>query len=176
MKRIAVDLDSVCNELVPAWLNWYNTEWNDNVQFEDITSWEIDRFTRAGKNMYEFLSIPGVFQTLPIQENCYGVMDWLCTLYDVYIVSSWANRAQQVEDKVKWIKYYLPFFNTDNLIFCINKSAISADYMLDDGVHNLDTFSGTGLLYDRPWNQQYNHYTRLNNWDEVFNYFKELPR
>jgi len=56
-------------------------------------------------------------------------------------------------------------------VFCGNKSIINADYLIDDHVRNIKQFSGQGILFTAPHNINETGYVRVNNWQEVKNYF-----
>ena len=50
-----------------------------------------------------------------------------------------------------------------------------ADYLIDDLPRNLQRFEGQGLLYTAPHNAAATGYTRVNNWQEVADYFAAVP-
>jgi 5'-nucleotidase len=153
--RIAVDLDSTLNVLMPAWLDWYNAHYNDDLTDADITQWDIHELVRpeCGARIYDFLRLPGVFSSLPIQYSAAEVMERLCAEHDVRIVTAWSNSSVGVVvDKRAWVQEHLPFFNPRHMIFCCDKSFIDADVLLDDGIHNLEAFRGYSVAYAQPWN------------------------
>jgi 5'(3')-deoxyribonucleotidase len=169
---IAVDLDSVCNDLINPWLDWYNIKYIDDLVEDDIIDWNINQFAKCGNEIYDFLKLPGTFKLLPPRRGAKRGMGKLCRFFDVAIVTAYENSGTTVmEDKLSWIETHFPFFNTRNVIFCNYKSFIKADYMLDDGLHNLEHFCGQGVLYDRPWNRKCDIYPRVYNWIDVVEYF-----
>ena len=52
-----------------------------------------------------------------------------------------------------------------------NKCILRADYLIDDLPRNLERFEGAGLLYTAPHNLTETSYTRVNNWQEVADFF-----
>ena len=58
-----------------------------------------------------------------------------------------------------------------------DKGMVKGDILVDDGVHNLEAFSGRKVLMTAPHNQQYdatgNGMIRADNWHEVY---KEIRR
>ena len=41
---ICVDMDDTIVNLVPAWIDWLNRKHKTNVQYEDVTDWDISKF------------------------------------------------------------------------------------------------------------------------------------
>ena len=50
---------------------------------------------------------------------------------------------------------------------------IGTDYMIDDHVRNLDVFMGTSLIFTAGHNVTIDRHTRVNNWKEVIEFFKQ---
>ena len=92
-----------------------------------------------------------------------------------YIPSAYV--AEACLDKVNWIKKYLPNIKTENIIFINDKSLIDLDYLIDDGPHNIQSFSPLkeGIIYDMPYNR-YLEYDAFQKWPRVKNWLeiKEL--
>ncbi len=91
--------------------------------------------------------------------------------HDVYITTAAMEFELCFTDKFNWLKKHLPFISWKNIVFCGDKSIILADYLIDDLERNLKTFTGTPLLFTAPHNAHVEGYTRLNNWQEVTDYF-----
>lgn len=174
-KSIGIDLDQVLNNLNKKWFQYYNEKYNDNLTMEAVTEWGITKFIKpeCGNDIFKILAIPGFFRDLEIQPNAQAVVEWLCSYYDVYIVS--AAHYAVCGDKGAWLQEHFPVIPYKNIIFCTNKSLVHVDYLIDDGCHNLETFTGQGLLFDSHHNQEENRFPRMKGWLEVKGYFeKEL--
>lgn len=52
-------------------------------------------------------------------------------------------------------------------MLCGNKNIIKADIMIDDGIHNLESFEGMKILFDAPHNRNENRFIRVMNWEEI---------
>ena len=50
---------------------------------------------------------------------------------------------------------------------------IGTDYMIDDHVRNLDCFKGKTVLFTAGHNIDIDHHTRVNNWNEVMEFFRK---
>ncbi|NES53370.1 5'-3'-deoxyribonucleotidase, partial [Escherichia coli] len=62
---------------------------------------------------------------------------------------------------------YFPFIPHSNVVLCGNKNIIKADIMIDDGIHNLESFEGMKILFDAPHNRNENRFIRVMNWEEI---------
>jgi len=51
------------------------------------------------------------------------------------------------------------------------KSILKADCLIDDLPKNLMRFQGEGLLYTAPHNHRATGFVRVNNWQDVAEYF-----
>jgi len=165
--RIGVDLDDVINDLVPKWIYFYNRDYNDNLKIEDIKSWDIGDYTKIGKDFYKYLGNEKLFKFLSINDGAAEIIEKLCKKHEVYIVTANASYNKGVcDDKVNFIKKFMPFFPIKNIIFINNKSLLDLDILIDDGLHNFVNFKGTRFVFDRPWNQsEFGWDYRIYNWD-----------
>jgi 5'(3')-deoxyribonucleotidase len=80
---------------------------------------------------------------------------------------------QSLPEKLEWMQEHLPFISWRHIVFCGDKRIIGTDYMIDDHVTNLDTFTGKGLLFTACHNVNIARHTRLNNWSEVVQWFEK---
>lgn len=170
MLKVGIDLDDVCNNLVEVWLSRYNSDYNDNVKIEDIKTWDIGDYTKAGKDFYKYLGDGETFKNLSIKDGAAETIEKLCKQHEVYIVTANASYNTGVcDDKVNFIKKFMPFFPIKNIIFINNKSLLDLDVLIDDGLHNFEGFKGKKVVFDRPWNQDYSkpikYDWRVVDWD-----------
>ncbi|MGF6926883.1 5'(3')-deoxyribonucleotidase [Chitinophaga sp. W2I13] len=75
-------------------------------------------------------------------------------------------------EKHAWLSEHFPFISWKNIVFCGSKTIVEADYMIDDHDKNLSAFKGTPLLFTAPHNLPLTDYKRVNNWEEVAEYFE----
>ena len=71
--------------------------------------------------------------------------------FEMYIVT--AANPKSVDAKFEWIKEHLPFFPEDRVIVCKRKYMVKGDFLLDDGMHNIEEFLEAGckpINFDRP--------------------------
>jgi 5'-nucleotidase len=167
MLTIAVDMDEVLADLVPKWLSVYNKEWDDNLVKEDLLEWDITKFVKpeCGDKVYEIIMRDGFYVDLDIIPGAQEGVEALQGMgYNICIAS--ASPRTAYADKHNWIKKHFPTIDTDNIIFTKNKSLVKADLLLDDGVHNLESFTGFKVLFATPWNQTEERFVRVNGWEE----------
>ena len=166
--RIGIDCDDVINNLVEVWIEKYNLDYNDNIKIEDIKTWDIGDYTKAGKDFYKYLGDGETFKNLSIKDGAAEVIEKLCENNEVYIVTANASYNTGVcDDKVNFIKKFMPFFQIKNIIFINNKSLLDLDVLIDDGLHNFEGFKGRKIVFDRPWNRDYKErHWRMPEWNE----------
>lgn len=169
---VAIDLDDTLNKLVKKWVEVYNERYNDNLKLSDIPSWDIWKYVKCGKEIYDILKIPGFFYSLEIQEYSQEVVKFLSEYFDLYVVT--AFQPIVVVDKYNWVQENYPEIPKENIIFCNPKQLIHTNFMIDDGPHNLATFTGIGLLMDAHHNQNETRFPRCYNWLEIQQYFKNV--
>jgi 5'(3')-deoxyribonucleotidase len=175
VKRIGVDLDSTLNNLEEVWLARYNADYGDALTVKDMSNWDVTTYVKpeCGKKMYDYLKEPGFFRNLDIKPMAKPVMEYLWNHFEVYIVSS--SHPKVVGDKWDWIEHYLPFIPAKNFVPLHEKDLFKMDYLIDDGPHNIEAFSGTGILMDAAYNQHLKErYVRCYNWRDVFSYFQKV--
>jgi 5'(3')-deoxyribonucleotidase len=178
---VGTDLDDTINLLVSRWLELYNKDYQDNLKIDDIKNWMISSHTKpeCGLKFLDYLKTPKLFYDLGIDPDAARVIAWLIENgVEVQIVTAYIREA--MEDKIDFVRKNIPALPEKNIIFCNNKACFNGDYLIDDGVHNLDAFlsrnpNGKVLLFDRPWNWSAgDKYPRVHNWLEIEDYFRKI--
>jgi 5'-nucleotidase len=103
------------------------------------------------------------------------VLKALSSRFEIFIATQAMTVPNSLGPKYRWLQRYFPFIPCTNYVFCGNKSILRADYLIDDLPRNLLRFEGQGLLYSAPHNLTATGFTRVNNWQEVADYFAALP-
>lgn len=172
MKRglIACDLDGVLNNLNQVWLNRYNRDYNDNFTIDQWTSWHPEELIRpeCGIHIFDYLTEPGFFSSQNLSPLPYAreATALISQYYDIRVVTAYIPESCQ--DKCEFIDTYYPWIGSKNVVFCNDKSIIRADYLIDDGPHNHELFTGTSIVFDYPYSRDTmpNAY-HVSNWLEV---------
>lgn len=170
-KRIALDMDEVIADVAPKFLHLYEKHHGVKLVKEDYWGKKIYHIHGA-ERIRDFVFEKGFFADLPVMEGSQEVVKALHEHYDIFITTAAMEFRNSFEDKYDWLKQHFPFIHWKNIVFMGDKSILNADYMIDDNIFNLKTFSGKGLLYTAYHNVNETGYTRLNNWQEVWSFFQ----
>ncbi len=175
-KRIAIDMDEVLADPLARFIEWYERDNGIKISKEELFKKGQKIYEYVGKpEVRDYLQIRGFFKDLPLMEGSHEVVKWLSTHYEIFIVTAAMEFKTSLEDKYDWLRNYFPFLSWKNFVFCGDKSIILADYLIDDHVHNLETFRGRGILFQASHNIHDTRFTRVKNWQEVQIFFeKEL--
>lgn len=175
---LAVDQDDVLAILLEAWLEAYNKDFGDNLTVQDITSWQISKIVKpeAKHQIFDYLDIPEFMEGLRLKPGSQEYLKKLSEHFEIFVVTAPKN-YNGVVSKAKWLQRYFPFIPYENYVFTINKSIVHADFLVDDGVHNLEGFlSGTPILFDAPHNQNEQRFLRVKTWEEAFDVIMEIAK
>ena len=178
-KSISFDLDDVLSKFTTSWLDKYNEYYADCLRVEDLKGWEIQRFVKenCGDKIFDILLEPNFFCNVPPKEGAIETMSFLVKHYDIYVVTAYS--PQTCLDKYNWLVKHFPMINPKNLIFCNPKHVINTDYLVDDRPLNIDSFKQTGVIFDMPYNEDYNNTNenkkvyRVNDWNDVAVFFSK---
>ena len=166
--RIGIDLDDTINNLVDVWLEEYNRDYNDTLKIEDITFWDFAKYVKCENKIYDYLNNGKLFKKVSIKNGVYDSLLKLSKDNELFIVTANFNYGKETcDDKVNFVRKYLPFINVNNIIFISHKYLLNLDLLIDDGIHNLENFKGIKVLFERPWNTSWNSYNyKINKWDD----------
>ncbi len=172
-KRIAVDMDEVIADVYTKYLDIYEAKYGRRPAKEEYWGKKMKLLPGAEvlrPNLFE----KGFFRDLPIMENSQEVLRELHERFDIYIVTAAMEFRSSFEDKYDWLQEHFPFLHWRNFVFCGDKSIIKTDWLIDDHVHNLETFTGTPIVFTASHNIAEERFDRVDNWLEVREYFKDI--
>lgn len=177
---ILIDADGVLENLTEEMLAYINERYGTAVKFEDIREWDLGK-------AFPTLTREQVYET-ELEENLYprlkpieGAPEYVKRLiedgHEVYVVTNTPYRA--VVPKMEMvIKEYYPFLKWENFIITSNKQMIKGDILIDDGIHNLIGGDYKGILFDAPYNAQFdaesNGMIRAGNWKEIYGIINDM--
>ncbi len=176
MKRICVDMDEVMADTLAEHLRRYNQAFDDDVTVDDLVGkglWDVAPVDRQAQ-LRAFLDAEDFFEDLALMPGAQDVLKQLGARFEIFIATQAKTVPNSLGPKYRWLQRYFPFIPPTNYVFCGNKSILRADYLIDDLPRNLQRFEGTGLLYTAPHNLTTTGYTRVNNWQDVAEYFAQL--
>lgn len=151
-------MDDVLADFLPAWVKAINEHDDPALKCENIKSWNILDYVNTNNDVFRHLTYD-FFKGLSVKN--------LSDFYEVYIVTTATAHPESLKAKLEWLQEHFPFILYDHVVLCGKKKIIKADYMIDDGIHNLESFEGVGIVFDTPHNEDDNRFLRVRNWEEI---------
>ena len=177
MRRICVDMDEVMADTLSEHLRRYNQEFDESLTTEDLTGkglWEVTPTDRQ-QQLRAFLDAEDFFEDLPLMPGAQEVLKALTARFEIFIATQAMTVPNSLGPKYRWLQRHFPFIPPTNYVFCGNKCILRADYLIDDLPRNLRRFEGHGLLYTAPHNKNATGFTRVDNWQQVGEFFAAAP-
>lgn len=176
MARICVDMDEVMADTLAEHLRRYNQEFDEEVKVDDLVGkglWEITPLDRQ-QHLRAFLDAEDFFEDLPLMPDSQRVLKDLSARFEIYIATQAMAVPNSLGPKYRWLQRHFSFIPPTHYVFCGNKSILRADYLIDDLPRNLQRFEGQGLLYSAPHNLTATGFARVDNWEQVAEYFANI--
>jgi len=172
-KRIAIDMDETICDTMARHLDWYNQEFKQSLTKKDLMGAKIYHRVPAEHvdRVRSYPDHPDFFVDLIPHEDAIGVIHHLSQQHDILIATAAMEHPTSFTAKYDWLVKYLPFLSPLNFIFCGNKGVVNADYLIDDSSRHFKNFVGQGVLYTAPHNVSEVADVRVNNWQDVKDYF-----
>lgn len=177
MLRICVDMDEVMADTLGEHLRRYNLEFDENMTPEDLVGkpiWSVVSSDRQAQ-LRAFLDEEDFFADLEVLPGAQQVLHDLSSRFEVFIATQAMAVPNSLGPKFRWLQRHFPFLPPTHYVFLGDKSILRADYLIDDLPRNLLRFQGTGLLFSAPHNLTQTEFIRVNNWQEVADYFAGIP-
>jgi 5'-nucleotidase len=175
-KRICVDMDEVMADTVAEHLRRYNQEFDEALTVEDLAGkglWDIAPLDRQAQ-LRAFLDAEDFFEDLALMPGAQQVLMQLSGRFEIFVATQAMTVPNSLGPKYRWLQRHFSFIPPSHYVFCGDKSILLADYLIDDLPRNLDRFRGKGLLYTAAHNLKSTGYARMNDWQEVADYFAEV--
>ena len=179
---VLIDVDDTIEDLLPAWCSVLNETHGRDVHPRQITEWDIGKFfpglTKA--QLYAPFSGREIWERIkPKNKAVKYVRQLMNDGYDVYLCTTTDYR--NIRDKYDLvIRRYFPFISWSHVIVTSKKQLINADFLIDDGVHNLEGGNYTKILMTAPHNKKYDAETngmyRVGNWKEAYKLIGKLSQ
>lgn len=166
--RILLDVDGPCARQTDVWLDYYNTKYNDSLQFEDITNWNIASFVKpeCGIKIYDILSDPEFYEHVkPVEGYVEGVQNLRNLGYRViYVTSCPLGTADQ---KIRWVLRHDEGATWQDIFTGYYKEMIWGDVLIDDAPHNLENSLIKTVRFAMPWNKNASAHAHAHSWEEI---------
>lgn len=171
-KRIAIDMDEVIADAVSKHLALFNRDYQENLTSDDLHGKKLRDLRPHLKNeIREYFDDPSFFRDLEVMKDSQEVIRELSEEYEIFITTAAMEVPTSFDAKYAWLKEHFPFLSDLNIVFCGDKSIILADYLIDDNSRHFKHFRGQGILFTAPHNMHETGFVRVDNWQEVRQYF-----
>lgn len=177
MQRICVDMDEVMADTLAEHLRRYNQTFDEELTTGDLAGkglWEITPLERR-QQLRAFLDAEDFFEDLALMPDSQAVLQQLSSRFDIFIATQAMAVPNSLGSKYRWLQRHFPFIPPTNYVFCGDKSILRADFLIDDLPKNILRFQGQGLLYTAPHNLDATGFLRVDNWQQVAQYFDTVP-
>lgn len=175
-KVIMVDMDGVIADNVTPWLSLYNYDYDDNLTPQDITDYDISKFTKeqCGHNIFKYIEQPGFYDKVEQIENSFWGINYIRSMgMRVKFVTAGFRQG-----KMRWLFSNGYLKDKDDFLVIEDKHTVEGDCLIDDYYEkNIVDFVQTGrpaILYSQPWNMAFDYDLRANSWDEVIKRLETL--
>ena len=176
MLRICVDMDEVMADTLAEYLRRYNQTFDEDVTPQDLAGkglWDIAPQDRQ-QQLRAFLDAEDFFEDLDLMPGSQDVLRQLSSRFEIFIATQAMAVPNSLGSKYRWLQRHFPFIPPTHYVFCGDKSILRADYLIDDLPKNLLRFEGQGLLYTAPHNLAATGFVRVDNWQQVEDYFSAV--
>jgi len=172
--RILIDQDGTIYDLYAPWYALHNKDYGHihTMTRNNVDSWDtasICKKHNCPADIYGYLSESSVWSDgLPLADSIRVTRQLMQNGHDLGILTTVAKNAIfAMPIKHRWLKNHFP--HIENVIMVDNhvKHWVHADVLIDDGLHNLQHFTGISVVYDQPWNRSDAILPRARNWNHV---------
>jgi 5'(3')-deoxyribonucleotidase len=166
-------MDDVMARTLDEFLRRYNEHYHEDVVLADLVGkglWEVAPLDRQ-QQLRAFIDAEDFFEDLDLMPGAQEVLRALAPRFEIFIATQAMVVPNSLGPKYRWLQRHFPFIPPTNYIFCGDKKILRADYLIDDQVYNLQSFEGQGLLFTAPHNLTATGFVRVNNWQDVADYF-----
>lgn len=157
--RILIDQDSVLYDLSSPWYGAHNKDYPDHhLKAEDITGWNTQQVcddNNCTANIYSYFDNPDIWSNGDVLGNSNEITrEWLDTYKDIELgILTTAANAMSMPHKIAWLQKHFPHIKNIMVVYKAHiKHWVSGDILIDDGLHNVENFTGIRILYGQPWN------------------------
>jgi 5'(3')-deoxyribonucleotidase len=166
-------MDEVMADTLAEHLRRYNQTFDEAVTPQDLAGKGLFEITPVDRRqqLRAFLDAEDFFEDLALMPGAQDVLQQLSARFDIFIATQAMAVPNSLGSKYRWLQRHFPFIPPTQYIFCGDKSILRADYLIDDLPKNLLRFEGQGLLYTAPHNLTATGFLRVDNWQQVADYF-----
>lgn len=148
---VGCDIDEVINVQIKEILKLYNARYGDDVKYDDITDYNVQKFLKNGcDHLFEEFCTDEFIEGLRIYPEDIRSLTILNDECQLYFCTARHPYVMAATDK--WLEKNLPWYHSRQLMRCKNKHLIKFDYLIDDYIGNLIGGDYRKIMITRPWN------------------------
>ena len=171
-ESIAIDMDEVLADTVGSLIERVNDRMDLSITYDMLEGKKLRHAMPEHDGLLtEILREPGFFRQLDVMAGAQEAVKKLTAHYDVYIATAAMDVPTSFHDKYEWLRQHFPFLDPQHFVFCGRKNIVKADYLIDDNPRQLSIFTGKPIMYAASHNVDDNRFARVNNWEDVEDYF-----
>ena len=174
-KRVCfVDVDGVLANLGDAWMDAYNKDYDDTLTDDMLTDWNVLKFVKpeCGEKIFDYLHDPELYNNVQVIDGANAGVSFIrqSGFRVVFATSSVNGSAGR---KYRWLidNGFIDFRNhPKDYIEIQDKSLLigNDNVLIDDGFHNVNAFTGFGILFRAPHNLKEQWHTVLYGWEDIY--------
>lgn len=177
---ILIDMDDTIENLLESWVEAVNKKYGTSVHVDDITDWDISLSfpTLTRHQIFESIFTDDFWDSVKPKEDAIHYVKMLKDEgYQVYICTN--TNYKTLKPKMDKVLFrYFDYLSWNDVIIATKKQLVHADFLVDDGVHNLVGGHYKGILMDAPHNKNFDEkahgIVRAKNWHEVYAFIKKM--
>ena len=169
---VAVDVDSIVNNLIEKLIELYNKTYDANLTLDDLNDYDFFKCLQYddAQHLMDLLNEKKLWDSLsPRKGSQRGIKHFVDQNYEVYFAT--ATAPVTFPWKVAWLQKYFSVVPEKNIICINNKGLLKADVLIDDNIDNLLSGYYGRVCLDYPWNRDVHDdihdIFRAYNWDEI---------
>lgn len=150
--RLAVDVDEVLADTHAALAAWYRDTHGYCWSAEQLARTPLPSLVSAehARGLEEMLHEGEIFRHLNVMPGSQLALDRLMGRFEIFIVTAAMEYPASCAAKYAWLQEHFPFIHPLNIVFCGDKSIVSADLLVDDCARHFTHFGGQGFCSTRP--------------------------
>lgn len=174
-KIIALDIDGVVADLLPVWVEEYNHDWHDTLDYKTIDQWDLVPFVKpeCGNKIYRYIADPSIYNKVSV---IFGAMQGVENLrfFGFRVIFVTSTPVGCSGRKFQWLNQHGFNVSIDDYYEASDKSLIASHYLVDDRDLNVQTAFGKGIIYTAEYNKNLQGYHRVNEWWDIIKYFVNI--
>lgn len=167
---LLIDMDNVVADLMKKWLDTYNSQYNDNLLAEQISTWQIESFASkcSPTEFHNIIEKAEFFADLDVIPDAVEVTARLQQYgHELYFVTATPyNNPTGGYDKYNWTEKHFPHIGKTRVIQAHHKHMVRGDLLFDDSPINLQNYPGIKVAMDFSYNKHVAVNYRVKDWLE----------